>query len=436
MEDTNSISRELKKQQLRKQIVSNSGSMGTGPSVYDSDQEEQDQGPSGQGSALRRGIVIGILVLLAIIAVAGGVMYQNSYRQYTEYTISWEADLLAGDSSEIRVESSFTAYEDFGENIIKYTKDGASYIDARGKSVWMQAYEMKSPIIAINGDFAAIADQQGNQIYIFDRSGCQGVATTLLPILKVSVSAKGVAAVILEDAKSNYITMFQKDGTDLDLVIKSRLSGNGYPLDISISPEGNQVICSYMYMNQGIMDCRVVFYNFSEIGKNASENRLVGGFDEGFKGSIVPRVHFMDEIYSFACSDQGLSFFSSKNLASPELLLQVPMENRIHSLFYSKAYIGVILDNEEGEAPYRMEIYRPSGELVLKKEFNFRYQEAAIEGDQVLLWNENSFEAYNLSGVQKFGGSFEETILKVKTGRYSNSYQLICPGKLVEITLQ
>ena len=162
----------------------------------------------------------------------------------------------------------------------------------------------------------------------------------------------------------------------------------------------------------------------------------MGGFDEVFKGCIVPRVHFLDETYSFACSDKGLSFFSSTTLASPELLLQVPMESRIRTLFYSKSYVGVILDNEEGEAPYRMEIYRPSGELALKKEFNFRYQEAAFDGDQILLWNESGFEAYNLSGTQKFGGEFGGSVSKVKTGRYPNSYQIISSGKLTEITLQ
>ena len=91
---------------------------------------------------------------------------------------------------------------------------------------------------------------------------------------------------------------------------------------------------------------------------------------------------------------------------------------------------------KKGEAPYRMEIYRPSGELALKKEFNFRYQEAAFDGDQILLWNESGFEAYNLSGTQKFGGEFGGSVSKVKTGRYPNSYQIISSGKLTEITLQ
>ena len=49
-------------------------------------------------------------------------------------------------------DSSFVKFAMFGDNMIKYTKDGASYIDASGKTIWTQSYEMKTPIININGD--------------------------------------------------------------------------------------------------------------------------------------------------------------------------------------------------------------------------------------------------------------------------------------------
>lgn len=434
MEEMNSINRELKKQQLRKQIVQNPAQMRPMPGGYHASEEEEAEEKQTQPSVRRR-LTIGLVIFLIAAAVTGAVIYWRTYHQYAEYSISWEADLRAGEES-ARTESSFTGYANFGENIIKYTKDGASYIDGKGKTIWVQAYEMKSPIVAVNGDYIAIADQQGNNIYICDKNGCQGIATTLLPILKVSVSAKGMAAVILEDAKSNYITMFQKDGVPLDITIKVRLSGNGYPLDFCLSPDGTQMICSYMYLKQGMMDCRVVFYNFSEIGKNESPIRLVGGFDEDFAGSMVPRVHFLTEEYSFACSDKGLSFFSSKNLASPELLAQVDVESEIQSLFYSEDYIGVVVMNGTGNAPYRLEIYRPTGELALKKEFDFSYQDVAIEGDQILLWNENSFLVYNLSGVEKFQGTFDFVISKVTAGRFANSYRIVSAQKITEITLQ
>ncbi len=435
MDNMDPMNREMKKQQLRRRIVSGQEKEGRYPEPFE-DEAEQEQEEHRQGTRLKRLAVVALIVLVLTSVGAGGIFYWKRYHRYTEYSITWEQDLLAGGLGEAQTESSFIGYLDFGEDIIRYTKDGASYIDARGKTVWVQTYEMRSPIAAVNGDYAVVADQQGNSIYIFDKNGCQGVATTLLPILRVSVSGKGVAAAVLEEPRSNYIVWFRKDGAALDITVKVRLSGDGYPLDISLSPDGTQIICSYMYMNNGALDCRVVFYNFSEVGKSASSTRIVGGFDEPFVGGIVPRVHFLDDIYSFACSDKGLTFFSSKNLTSPELLQQVTVESDILSLFYSDRYVGMVLINTEGEHPYRMEIYRPNGELVLKKGFDFQYQHASICGEQVLLWNEDSFQAYNMSGTEVFGTSFEDGVSKVRAGRHPNSYIVIGPQKMREITLQ
>ena len=189
-------------------------------------------------------------------------------------------------------------------------------------------------------------------------------------------------------------------------------------------------------MNNGRMDNRVIFYDFSEIGKNVSAKRLVGGFEEPFTGTLVPRVRFLTDTYSFACSDKGLTFFSSKNLASPELLSQAEIAGEINTLFYSENYVGVIALTGEGENPYRMEVFRQDGSMVMKKEFNFSYQHASVSGDQILLWNENSFQVYNMAGTRRFDGSFEDAIEHIATGRFSNSYILTSPQKMREITLQ
>ena len=113
-------------------------------------------------------------------------------------------------------------------------------------------------MVSVNGDFVAIGDQQGNSIYICDKNGTQGQATTLLPILRVTVSAKGVVAALQEDSKASYIYLYKRDGSPLDIMVKSLLSGDGYPVDLSLSPNGTQLITSYMYLDQGVIKCKIV----------------------------------------------------------------------------------------------------------------------------------------------------------------------------------
>ena len=160
------------------------------------------------------------------------------------------------------------------------------------------SYELKSPICYVNGDYAVIGDQQGNDIYIVDKTGSQGQATTLLPILRVSVSAYGIVAALVEDSNASYVTFFKKDGSELDWAIKTVMSGNGYLMDVSLSPDGTQVMLSDLYLQDGALKNRIVFYNFSEYGKNYPD-RLVGGLMSWETASVrasgsstrITRVH-------------------------------------------------------------------------------------------------------------------------------------------------
>ena len=432
MDDMNIMNREMKKQQLRRQIVPGPAQQ---PSLVPEGGEEEEEIKKAHRKVIRKRILIAAVILCIAAAGGAGFFYWSRHHQYTEYAVNWEQNLLSGESQSA-AEGSVAGYVSFGSNVIKYTRDGASYIDSRGKTIWVITYEMRDPTASVNGGYAVIGDRQGNSIYICNEEGLQGQATTLLPILKVSVSAQGVAGAILEDASANYITWFRRDGEPLDITIKSRLGGDGYPLDFSFSPDGNKVICSYVYLNNGMMDSRVVFYDFSEIEKNASPKRLVGGFDEGFAGTLVPRVRFLTDIYSFACSDGGLTFFSSENLASPQMLSQAAVEGQIEHLFYSSDYVGIIVANSGGEHPYHMEIYSAAGKLLLNKDLDFACEEAEFAGNEILMWDDNEIQIYNLSGTLKFSGSFDFAVSKVTRGRFPNSYIITDPQSMREITLQ
>lgn len=425
MGNITSMNRESKKRQLKQQVVPNPGPK---RNINQEENSEEVVKKARRRVRKKRLILLTILLLLIAGAVFGYVQFKKYY-QFTEYSVGWEKKLDRG-------EGSFTGYINFGSNMLKYTKDGAAYIDVDGKEVWIQSYEMKSPIAVVNGDFAVIADQQGNSIYICDKNGSQGVATTLMPILKVAVSGKGVVAAILEDQKSNAIMMFKKDGSPLDISIKGLLGGDvGYPLDISLSPDGHQMIGSFAYIDNGQLKSKVAFYDFSEVGKNIP-TRLVGGFHEIFDTHLVPKVVFLDDTYSCAFADNSLSFFSTRNALSPELLKQEMVEEEIRSIFYSPDYVGIIVNAASGEFDYRMDVYRKDGEKMFSQGLDYDYLRADIDGEHILLYNEDSCQVYNMWGNLKFQGEFDFAVTKVTNGKYPNTLIVTGPQAMKEIKLQ
>ena len=416
------MSREQKKRQLRSRVITPGKPQNQIPQE---DREEESQ--QVHHKVKRRRLILLALLFILLSGLAASFYWYQRYYQYESMSIGWERQLDR--------EGNFTAYEKFGSNLLRYSKDGASYINAEGKDVWVQSYEMKSPIVAVNGDYAAIADQQGNNIYICDLNGCQGVATTVLPIVKVTVSAKGVAAAILEDNTASSIYFYRKDGTEIKIFIKGVLGGNiGYPLDISLSPDGTMLVGSYAFIEDGSLKNRVAFYNFSEVGKNAL-NRFVGGFHDLYENSMVPRVQYLDDIYSVAFADNSLSFYSSKDVMSPALITQVPIEEEIKSVFYDNTHVGVIMSASSGEYDSRMELYKSNGDKVFDVEFSYGYEHVDIDDDMIFLYNQDSCRIYNCLGILKYEGSFDFTVSKITKGRLPNHIIVTGPQAIKEIKL-
>lgn len=425
MSDMSSLNRESKKRQLKSRVITPNSSP---PPKFREEENDSEEIVKEAARKIRRRRLFTVLFLVLAAAGAAAGYYEYQLRhQFLEYKVSWEKNVD-------RTESSFAGYMKFGSNLLKYSKDGAVYTDNQGKDVWILSYEMKSPVAVVNGDFAAIADQQGNSIYICDKNGNQGVATTVLPITKVAVSAHGVVAAIMEDSRAGYITFFRRDGTPIDIEIKSTLEKDGYPVDITLSPDGTQLMVSYVYLGNGSAKGQVVFYNFSEIGKNVP-GRVVGGYKDIFDNSLIAKVRFLTETYSCAFADNSLTFFSSRNVMSPELIKQVPVEEEIQSVFYSEEYAGIVVNNSSGEFSYRIDVYKNNGDKQFSREFNFQYTHADIDGDYVLLYNEDSCEVYNMRGNLKFKGEFDFTVSKITKGRLPGTLIVTGPQTMKEIKL-
>ena len=443
MGDMRSMNREMKKKQLRNNIVQLPNQ--NPPTSYQAEEDSEEVIRNFQRGRRRKRFLI-TLIVVVFLAVLGfcWYQYQNEY-EYTEYTVGWEhamrfvdaeADEADAESADKVVgESGFVNFAYFGENMIKYTKDGATYIDASGKNVWTQSYEMKTPVIHVNGDYVIIADQQGNDIYICNTEGCTGVAKTQLPITKAAVSAKGVTAAVVEDGTASYIFYFKKDGENLGINIKMLLSGDGYPVDLALSPDGKQVVMSVMYMKNGALKNKVVFYDFSEIGKNIN-NRFIGGFEEEFDDNMVARVRYLNENTVCAFSDKGMTFISVKDVIPDVNVISVPVEEEIESICYSEQYAAVIVDNPSGN-PYRMDVYTTDGKQKASVEFDYPYTGVEIDGEKIIFYNEDSCQIYNMDGHKKFEGHFDFGVSCVRAGKkHMNSFVIAGNEIMQEIRLK
>ena len=375
-------------------------------------------------------MLLAIFAVFAIIAAAGYIYLNN--RHYTDYSVSREWELQHGDTQT----ESFKGYESFKGGVICYSKDGASYTDSNGKIIWERSYEMTNPIISVCGSYAAIADRGSHNIYIFNDEKNTGAAEAVLPITKISVSGNGLVYAILRDSEADYITAFNNDGSAVVLSIKSVLTGDGYPFDISVSPDGTQLISSYYKLDGSNVVTSVIFRNFGEPGQSTDARKVVGGFTEELSGHLAGRVHFSDNAYSQAVYDGGIIFFSTKVLTSPEIIKSVTFEEDIVSVAFSEDYLAVIIGQNSGEKPYRLEVYKKNGARLCSVEFDYQYENFEISRDYVLLYTEEDCRAYTVHGKERLSTDFDIQVSKLIKGSFPGEFIIVGNNLMQKIKMR
>lgn len=303
--------------------------------------------------------------------------------------------------------------ENLGGNILLYSKDGASCIDPAGSVVWNRTYEMQSPILAVNGTATAIGDYNGRSVYVMTKDGEKGIVNTNLPIRKISVSENCVVAAVLDDAQVTRINIYNGNAnTDEPIVYaKATMDKSGYPVSISLSPNGKLLMVSYLYVDSGSMKSSVAFYNFGEVGKNETDN-YVSGYD--YLNTIIPYVQFMDDDSAFGVSDDRIVFFSGGE--RPVNVASALLNEEVQSIYYSKDYVGLVFRDQTGEAAYRLDVYNESGNKVHSLLFDIEYTDIVFNKDQIIIYSDRECRICNMNGVDKFSGSFEkDTALVIPT---------------------
>lgn len=458
--------RESRKRKLKQRVIIGSKAE---EGLLEERQDEERKAEDNPFSLTAKNFWLPFLLILFFLFAVGFFFYGR--RRFGQKELLWKDSLE--ENKGVEEEYSYFPYRD---GVIKLSKDGAKYVSSQGKVLWDQAFEMGRALVSVSGDYAVIGEQGGTRLYIFSAQGLSGQGEAPSTIEKLRISEKGVVYALLSEDQGTYITVFSKEGKNLDIGIKSVMSGDGYPMDLSVSPDGTELCVAFAHLEQTTVKSRVVYYNFSSLGKNAGADRVVGGFTDDFSGGIVGRVQFFTDEESFAAYDGGLAFFSTKVRTSPELKKKVEIPETIRMISYDKNYLAVLTDQrgepqedggksggkdgakggntkepkkkkqspvasgstlteskenpgkekqktkvssgskkEKQEKPYRLLIFRKTGEKILDKPIDFMGNNMELSQDKVILYQEKYFKVYDFQGRLRYNGETEEGLQYIRS---------------------
>lgn len=366
-------------------------------------------------------IIIGIVVL-----IAGGCVYLiNAYvnRVFNSYGVVKQIE---------RKDTESTQYYNYKSGILKVSRDGASALDETGNLLFDGSYTMRNPKVDICGDYVAVADIGGYDIYVFDGENSGTKLTVEAPILQVEVAKQGVVAVLMEGKDTNTIHLINSNTTSNSLVadVTTNVYDNGFPVNISLSNDGKKLVTNYLVVKNGVLESKVTFYNFSEVGQN-SVNRLIAMKDYGKK--VISRVDFLNNDTVGVFAEDGIYLYSMPEKVSD--IKEITFDQEIKSVFSNSSYVGVVLEQEAQENQYQVLAYDMGGSKVLDQYIDYTYDQILLADKEILFYSEYNCNILKLNGVEKFSYTFESPVTGLFPINNYNKYMLISDSTIDIIKL-
>lgn len=401
--------RERKKKQLRQSMVTN---------------DKVRSAPVSWAEDHKRTVnIAGIVVVVLVLAVVLAWFVAERLWRYKTYEVSWRTDVSNASSA---------GYVSYGDGIVVMNKDGATYYDKKGTKVWSAPYDMSNPKANVKGDYLLIYDLKGKNFAICNKSGITGSGTTSQIITKGVIASTGVTVLQLEDQDASLISYYRNTGEELAVSIRNPLQIDGYPLDISVSPNGQQLAVSYYSISEGVGTSSISFYDF-EKGKEAAD-RIVASFDYSENGAYVPKVVYLSDTKAFAVGDCCISFFDVSNRTAITRK-DIAVEGEIQRIFYNNEYLGLVV-RDEAKTGYQLHIYTSEGNENAVTEQDKLHTGYAFQQRNIVMYDADYCEVQSFSGRIRFAREFGNTLYTVIPGDKFKTYYLATMEELQQIKLR
>lgn len=366
-------------------------------------------------------VIIYIGCALVTVGIFMLVVYGYVNRKY---------DTLETVVSTERTDSNTVEYIAYDNKLLKFSRDGASALDASGATLWNGSYDMSNPSADVCGKYAIIADIDGKEAYVYNGNDSGTLIETTQNIIQARVSKQGMAALLLEEKDSNVIGLYNPyELTDTLIAEIPTNVEDGFPVDFALSPDGTSIVAAYICVTDGIVESKLAFYNFSKVGQD--RDSLVSG--ETYKDAVISKIEFIDDNSVCVFFDEGFEVWTS--MKQPDKLGKQQFEEEICSSFYSDNHVGFIFENHTGEEKYTLKLYDLKGKEILNRDIDFDYEKVCMNGKEILLYSRQECMIIRMNGVEKLRCNFEQGVEAMFPAKKSGRYFLLEGNDIVEVRL-
>ena len=335
-------------------------------------------------------LIRGRLVIAAMAAAffLALMFYMHNYR-YTTYSVDSEMTLASVATAKIFP---------FRDGTVVVGTDSISYVK-NNSVVWDNAVKVQDPVFRSEGEYFFLFPSGGYTAYICNESGIFSTIKVSRPIRSADISQAGVVALATESEDTSYITYYDRFGTHVDVSVKTTLDVSGYPMHLSISPDGQKLLVLYYSVANGIGESRAVFYDF----QNGTTDRsyVLQAFEDFYEsGTFLVRCEFTDNRHASIIGDNAFIFLTANGKEVARTTVSVTDEVR-SALFMGQELL--VVTEKEGKS--HLSAYDNTGRLLHSFECPDKYDLIASNGRYVAFLSGADLRFYNASGKLRYEGT-------------------------------
>ena len=339
-------------------------------------------------------IIAGILVLIAvalIITEATGLtgVVQGFFNPEMYFTEVASINHEPGSNPQVHGASS---------GFFLATRDSVRFHNNDGTETFRAGHNMLNPVLFGRGDFAAILEEAGRIVNVYNTAGLLYSISADHPITSFSLSSSGFSVLIMYRGNGYNIHVYNNSG---------RLSFHGphvdenvIPMLTDISHDGRILAISYLDINDAQMNSFINFF-FTDIS-----DYLAHDYDFGLHAAsrenlnqIIGSIGFLENGTLVAVSDTRIFGVNSANGTTT---WEIPVNNRISRVDFGGNWFAVSygegLLNRLGHAPGTVVGYNTSGSELFSFQATGIADSLNIRGSNAIIGSDGHFTAISRSG--------------------------------------
>lgn len=264
-------------------------------------------------------IIIAIIFILAAI-VAILLLSQNKQVDMTDDT------LITSFNYELSSKADFYTY---GSNIYYATNGGMQLVNAKGDNQWTDSYTMISPVLIGDKNIAAVAEDKGNTVRLYNEGGLLYNVSFNEQILTFAINSMGYLGTINKNGSDYSLSIY--DNTGAVVFGASFPAEDGIPTCMDISDDGKMFSVGFINTGSINIESNILFYYINSSDVQSVEN------SDGMFASVVSEdcipvmLRFTADNRCIAVTDDR-ALFIDPTADDANRTIEIPLGNRLRAV--------------------------------------------------------------------------------------------------------